>query len=160
MRHSVRTVGAWALIAVGPLLSACNQHASAASGGLISDGKYCAPFAATATSAPGARTDPAAAFDDCVHRWGYALAPSHDPADVVAQATVSACGPILSQWSQQVMGSAQDMGAPSRRDQAEAASNPMAQQIRMAESRALFYVVQARAGGCAPPPANTLPSTS
>jgi hypothetical protein len=30
----------------------------------------------------------------------------------------------------------------------------------MAESRALFYVVQARAAGCAPPPANTLLAAS
>ncbi|HTX50207.1 MAG TPA: hypothetical protein VME40_12560 [Caulobacteraceae bacterium] len=160
MKNTVRMVGVASLIAWAPLLTACNQHASAASGALTADGKYCAPFSTTAATGPGARSDPAAAFDDCVHRWGYALAPSRDPADVVAQATVSACGPILSQWSQQVMGSDQGAAPESRRAQAEAASNPMAQQIRMAESRALFYVVQARAGGCAPPPANTLSSTS
>jgi hypothetical protein len=38
--------------------------------------------------------------------------------------------------------------------------NPAAQRIHAAEGRALFYVVQARAGGCAAPPANTLVSPS
>ena len=47
-------------------------------------------------------SDPAAAFDDCTHRWGYVLAPSRDPADVVAQAAVEAWQSILASWSQQI----------------------------------------------------------
>ena len=32
----------------------------------------------------------------------------------------------------------------------------LAQHMQIAEADSLFYVVQARAAGCAPPPANTL----
>jgi hypothetical protein len=156
MKHVVKLVGTGALLALAAGISGCSQHANAAMG--ATNAKYCTPFSTPATG-PGAinpvSANPAGAFDDCVHRWGYALASSRDPADVVAQAAVSACSSILSSWSQQAMGT--DEGPPSRgRAGAQQAANPVAQQIRMAESRALFYVVQARAGGCAPPPANTL----
>jgi hypothetical protein len=48
----------------------------------------------------------------------------------------------------------------SRESQDAQQPSPQAQQIRMAESKALFYVVQARAAGCAPPPASTLLATN
>jgi hypothetical protein len=158
-------VGAGALMAVSALLSGCNQSASAQNGGLQFTGsKYCAPFKTTdatgAAALNAALSDPAAAFDDCIHRWGYTLAPARDPADVVAQAAVDACGPIIAAWNQQA--SSQEQAAPPTRyrsrSEAQAAQqpSPQAQQIRMAESKALFYVVQARAAGCAAPPANTL----
>jgi hypothetical protein len=164
MTSTVSTAGAGALMAFAALLCGCDQQASAASGGLkLSGSAYCAPFKANAgASASGALstalTDPAAAFDDCIHRWGYTLAPARDPADVVAQAAVDACGPIIGAWNQQAgnqQAEAQPTGYRSRR-QSQPPPSPMAQQIRMSESRALFYVVQARAAGCAPPPANTL----
>lgn len=124
----------------------------------LTGAKYCTPFAATAA---GGNTvtglaqapDPAMAFDDCVHRWAYALAPARDPADVVAQASVDACGAALNAWSQQGVGG--EAPPPGVRGQSES-SSAMAQQMRGAEARALFYVVQARAAGCAAPPANTL----
>ncbi|HEX4197505.1 MAG TPA: hypothetical protein VHZ26_08685 [Caulobacteraceae bacterium] len=156
----VSTAGA--LMALAALLCGCDQQASAANGGLkLSGSTYCAPFKASTVNANGALstalTDPAAAFDDCIHRWGYALAPARDPADVVAQAAVNACGPIIGAWSQQAESQGANAQPTDYRSRRQAAPpNPMAQQIRMSESRALFYVVQARAAGCAPPPANTL----
>jgi hypothetical protein len=74
---------------------------------------------------------------------------------------VNACGPIAAAWSQQAMSQqpngGQDIGRYRGRGQPpQAQMSPQAQQIRMAESRALFYVVQARAAGCQAPPANTL----
>jgi hypothetical protein len=139
-------------------LPACSPSGSADAHLPLTGAKYCTPFAATAA---GGNTvtglaqapDPATAFDDCVHRWAYALAPARDPADVVAQASVDACGTALNAWSQQAVGG--EAPPPGVRSQSEA-SSAMAQQMRGAEARALFYVVQARAAGCAPPPANTL----
>jgi len=156
-------------------LIGCSRQAGTATAGglgageLGSGGKYCTPFATAAAAtnsaglAPAQINDPAASFDDCIHRWGYVLAPSRDPADVVAQASVEACSSILASWSQQ-LGQAEQLQQPlgrGRETVAEAQQpNPAAQRIHAAEGRALFYVVQARAGGCAAPPANTLVSPS
>jgi len=164
MNPSLPIVGAGLVLAASALLTGCDRTALAQNGGLqLTGAKYCTPFKSTeatgAAAANSALSDPAGAFDDCIHRWGYTLAPARDPADVVAQAAVDACGPIIAAWSQQT--ASQEPAAPptrySRRDQQAAQQpNPQAQQIRMAESKALFYVVQARAAGCAAPPANTL----
>jgi hypothetical protein len=167
-KNSILTAGlsAGAILALAAMLSGCNQGAAAQNGGLLADGsKYCTAFKADDANSTAllstALTNPAAAFDDCIHRWGYALASARDPADVVAQAAVNACGPIAAAWSQQAM-SQQPNAEPTsyryrvRMQQPQAQMSPQAQQIRMAESRALFYVVQARAAGCQPPPANTL----
>ena len=158
--------GAGALIAVSALLSGCSPTASAQGSGLqLTGSKYCSAFKAAAettgaTALSTTLSDPAGAFDDCIHRWGYTLAPARDPADVVAQAAVDACGPIIAAWNQQGASQEQPMPEPryrSRESQdAQQQPSPQAQQIRMAESKALFYVVQARAAGCTPPPANTL----
>jgi hypothetical protein len=153
-------MAAAAMIAVGS--TGCNrQAATPTGGGLALTGKYCTPFPSTAPAtntatglAPAAINDPAASFDDCIHRWGYVLARSHDPADVVAQAAVQACSSILASWSQQI-GQAPDTSQYSRQGESPA-PDPARQQMRAAAGRALFYVVQARAGACAAPPANTL----
>jgi hypothetical protein len=151
-------------------LGACSQQGGTANGGHLSltGSKYCTPFAtanANTNAAGGLATssasDPAASFDDCIHRWGYALAASRDPADVVAQASVQACSAILQSWSQQFASQAPQttrMGRGAMSPEQQQQSDPMAQQMRAAEGRALFYVVQARAAGCAAPPANTLVS--
>jgi hypothetical protein len=150
--------------AAAAALSGCNRQASASGGTItLSSGKYCTPFAAPAAAsnattdglAPAAVNDPAVAFDDCIHRWGYVLAPSRDPADVVAQASVEACSSILASWSQQTQPQPTPY-SPRDRGQAQQAPDPQAQRMHAAEGRALFYVVQARAGQCSPPPANTL----
>ena len=147
-------------------LAGCNRQAAEGGNISLAGGKYCTPFptAAAATNAtsglaPAASSDPAVSFDDCIHRWSYVLAPSRDPADVVAQASVEACSSILANWSQQAAQTA--LPEPTRyssRGRSDAAQppNPEAQRMHAAEGRALFYVVQARAGSCAAPPANTL----
>ncbi|HEY1749771.1 MAG TPA: hypothetical protein VGG29_00800 [Caulobacteraceae bacterium] len=141
-------------------LAACNQSGGGTSADThlaLTGAKYCTPFpqASASNSAAGLSQapDPATAFDDCVHRWAYALAPARDPADVVAQASVDACGTALNNWTQQAQSQAPQTS--SRSDQSQQ-NGAMAQQMRGAEARALFYVVQARAAGCAPPAANTL----
>jgi predicted small secreted protein len=162
---------ALALAAVS--LAACNN--AQGTGGVASNGggnRLCTPFATTPATAPGqtatpaqgapatapslapaAGTDPAAALDDCLHRWGYALAASRDDANQVATATVAACGPNLSRWNQQSLASEGGGGSP------EAPSlltgqptTPITEHYIFGQGRALFYVVQARAGKCAAPP--------
>lgn len=154
------TAAATALAALA--LAACNNNAkstSAASG-------ICKPFTTPAAApaqqpalpavnvlpaAPGG--DPAAAVDDCLHRWGYTLAASTDPADVVADATVAACGPSLTAWNRSSLTTqgGQAVQAPSLVSGQQ--TTPIAEHYAFANGRALFYVVQARAGHCAPPPA-------
>ncbi len=98
--------------------------------------------------------DAASPVDECVRRWAYSLAGSRDGAEVVASAAVAACGATLSRWNQ--AGLSQGPSAPG--DQAVSLTtgeptNAMAVHNTFAQDRALLYVVQARAGHCAPPPA-------
>ena len=114
--HRAMITGAVALAAVG--LAACNQSART-SGGVNG---ICKPFATTssqtnppaANATPGANVlpaapagDPSAPLDDCLHRWGYALAASSDTANVVAQATLAACTSQLATWNQPCCSAAQ-----------------------------------------------------
>ena len=166
MNTKLAMLGAGAALALTMGVSGCTDQSSAQSGMTLTGSKYCTPFKPTSANAnASALADPASAFDDCVHRWAYTLAPAHDPADVVARAAVDACGPLLTAWNQQTLTQNPDQGQTpyqSRRmdmrggEQQSQANNPMAQRMGMVEGRALFYVVQSRAAGCAAPPASTL----
>lgn len=147
-------------------LVACDNARTGGASGI------CKPFTTAATNAPpGAATsvpganvlpaqpvgDPSSTLDDCLHRWGYTLAGSSDTANVVAEATLAACGSQLASWNQQSLtstaGGAPNGGAiqaPSLMNGEP--TNPLAEHYNFALGRALFYVVQARAGKCPPPP--------
>jgi hypothetical protein len=158
------TTAAAMLVALG--LTACNNP----------DGERraagaCTPFPEAASNnnsngqAAAQLADPAAALDDCLHRWGYTLAPSRDAADAVAQASVAACTPLLTRWNRQGL-STGALPQPAVGDQ-EAPSlltgqptTPLAEHYTYAQARALFYVVQARAGKCAPPSSTTPPAAA
>lgn len=136
-------IAAASLAALG--LAACQEGGA----GKRAAAGLCKPFAA----AP-AGSDGAAVVDDCLHRWGYTLAKSEDEAGFAAQAVVAACTAPISRWNQQTLTAAAASGARV----AEAPSlltgeptNPIAEHNSFAEGRALFYVVQARAGKCDPP---------
>jgi hypothetical protein len=149
-------LGAAAIAAVG--LAGCsnnNGHGMSAASGV------CKPFAnanGTATNTtPTANVlpagDPSAALDDCLHRWGYTLAASTDPANMVADATLAACTSALTGWNQQSLSTAGAGGAVQAPSLVNGQStNPIAEHYSFAQGRALFYVVQARAGHCGPPP--------
>lgn len=138
-------------------LAACeggnNRRQNAAVGG---DG-LCKPFAGTAQAAtPGMGVDGGLAVDDCLHRWGYTLAKAEeDDAGAVAQAVIAACSAPLARWNQQsltnaaAVGGDRSMEAPSLLTGEP--TNPIAEHNNFAEGRALFYVVQARAGDCDAP---------
>jgi hypothetical protein len=149
-------------------LAACHPNDGAAGG----DNRLCTAFPETTTAnangnaaaslgvATANPSDPAAVLDDCLHRWGYALALGRDNADVVGAAVVAACSPALSHWNQQVLANPQtapSAGAQGGDGQSAPSlltgepTTPLAEHYVYAQSRALFYVAQARAGKCAPP---------
>ena len=112
----------------------------------------CKPFP-TAAAQPAA-TDGAAGLEDCLHRWAYTLAGGPDDAGTVADAAVAACTAPLSRWNQQTLGAAAAEGGPQEGQSllTGETTNPIAEHRNFAADRALFYVVQARAGSCKPPP--------
>ncbi len=141
---------ALALAAMG--LSACNDG-----GGRMVNSGLCVDFTNANTTQTGATpiaaTDAAAPVDDCVRRWAYSLAGSADAANIVADATVAACGGAITRWNESVLSQPPEEGST------EALSittgeptNPMAAHSSFAHGRALLYVVEARAGRCAAPP--------
>jgi hypothetical protein len=95
--------------------------------------------------------DGAPAVEACVQRWAYSLASSRDDADAVAEAAVTACSTPLQRWNQQSL--AQPQGdAPSASILTGEPTTPLAEHNGFANDKALFYVIQARAGRCSPPP--------
>ena len=134
-------------------LTACDQpHEMAA------NSKLCPDFKAANKVAPIAASDPGAApVDECVRRWAYSLASAHDPAGTVAEATVAACTPQLARWNQSALNQVGgDVEANSLTTGQP--TTPLAEHSSYMAARALFYVVQARAGHCdAPPIANGVP---
>jgi len=126
--------------------------------------EICTPFVDQATtptdpSAVAGATVPggpeAAAFDDCLHRWGYRLALSADPADLVAAATLAACAPVLSRWNQATLAQTQAGDDSAVSLVTGETTDTLTDRYQSAHSKALFYVIQGRAGGCDPPPRAT-----
>ncbi|MFL5295208.1 MAG: hypothetical protein ACJ798_02385 [Phenylobacterium sp.] len=164
MRGLTRVASAAALLALAACQPARNGGAAGGGNGL------CLPFPGAAASAaptqagaavapPIAAADPAAATDDCLHRWAYALAGSTDDATHVAQAVVAACSSSLARWNQQTAsaGGEAPIEAPSLITGQP--TSPIAEHLSFAQNRALLHVVQARAGKCAAPPmADGVPS--
>jgi len=150
-----------ALAVVALSLAACGGH-----DGRMVNSKICVDFKPANTAQAGvpatANADAATPVDECVRRWAYSLAGARDSADVVAGAAVTACGAALSRWNQASLSQQAQVAAGGP---AQALSlttgeptNAFAEHNIFAQGRALFYVVQARAGRCAPPPTvNGLP---
>lgn len=115
------------------------------------------PVAGICKAFPDAQAEPAAgaeALETCLHRWAYTLAASRDEAGIVADAVAAACRAPLARWNQQSMAQAAAAGAPPEAPSLLTGqpTNPIAEHATFASDRALFYVVQARAGDCKPPP--------
>jgi len=132
-----------------PFTTAANANANGqtAATSLNAPGAVAAPAAAPAG-------DPAATLDDCLHRWSYTLAASSDPANLVAEASLAACSEALSAWNQSALTTGNAGGAVQAPSLLTGQpTNPILEHHGFAQGRALFYVVQARAGHCAPPSA-------
>jgi hypothetical protein len=142
-RYSVTALACLGLLS----LTACNDtHVAAA------NSRICADFKTAKAGGMAVPDDGAAALDDCVRRWAYSLAPSRDDAGAVAQAVVGACNGQLAKWNGQVVNQVGgDAGAASLTTGEP--TTAIAEHNAFGRSRALLYVVQARAGGCAAPPA-------
>lgn len=112
----------------------------------------CKPFPDAA--AQPAASDGAAVLEDCLHRWSYTLARGPDDAGTVSDAVAAACRAPLARWNQQTMTAAAETNAPQEAPSLITGqpTNPIAEHAVFASDRALFYVAQARAGGCEPPP--------
>jgi hypothetical protein len=143
-------------------LAACSQTGEqGANRGICYDFKTARPAAASApanagglpaTTASAPADASSAALDDCVRRWAYSLAPARDSAQMVANAAAAACGTVLGRWNEQALGQGNGTEqAPSITTGQP--TNPMEAHAMLAHDRALLYVVEARAGRCAPPPA-------
>lgn len=128
-------------------LGACSSQP----GAMASNNKICADFKLPKPALVGASAD-AVAVDECVRRWAYSLAPSRDDAETVAEASAIACNTQLARWNQQAITQpgADEVSASLITGQA---TTPLAEHNSFSRARALFYVVQARAGVCRPPPA-------
>jgi len=158
---AARALGA---LAAAAALAACSNTGERAAG----DSRICTPFPEAANTNAGQPAqvqppaDAAAAVDDCLHRWAYTLAASSDRAEEVAQATVAACTGAVSRWNQQGLATSGAPGAPAEDASSLVTgqpSNPMAEHYNYAQARALFYVVQGRAGKCAAPAARPTQAT-
>jgi len=126
-------------------LSGCNE---ARTGG---NAKICANFKAAEVAPAIASGDGAGPLDECTRRWAYSLASSRDDADVVAEAVVAACTPQLSRWNQQTLSQPNSEGEATSITTGQP-TTPLAEHNAFSHARALFYVVQARAGSCPAPP--------
>jgi hypothetical protein len=113
--------------------------------------KICVDFKAAKPAAAPEADAGAGPLDECVRRWAYSLAPARDAAEAVAGAVVGACNGQLARWNSQVLNQ-QDAGEAASLTTGEP-TTPLAEHNAFAHRRALLYVVQARAGACAPPPA-------
>jgi hypothetical protein len=128
-------------------LAACEQ--TPRTGG---NAKVCADFKTPKAAPVAVGGDGAAAMDECLKRWAYSLAPSRDDAEVVAAAAKSACGGQLSRWNQQIVNQPGAAEGESASILTGEPTTPLGEHNAFADRRALFYVVQARAGSCAAPP--------
>ena len=138
---------ALALSVVALALNACSEPVK--TGG---NSKICADFKVAKASPGAAAAGGAVVLDECLKRWAYSLAPARDDAEVVAQAARAACGTQLASWNQQIATQPSADGEAASLMTGEP-TTPLAEHNGYAERRALFYVVQARAGSCSAPPA-------
>jgi hypothetical protein len=141
-------------------LAGCDQ---ASHGGELTAGAagLCTPFktedAATARPAAAApAANGSAAVDECLHRWGYALAGARESADVTAAATVTACASVIANWNQQGLAQAGQQPTDAQSLTTGEPTDLLGEHAQYAQSQALFYVVQARAGKCSAPPGRLL----
>ena len=130
-------------------LGGCNQRETQTQ---AANSKLCVDFTHAKTGPATPVADGPAAIEECVRRWAYSLAPSRDEADMVADAVVAACSAQLSRWNQQTVNQPGSTVEATSITTGET-TTPLGEHYAFTRNRALLYVVQARAGRCAPPPA-------
>jgi len=101
------------------------------------DPGICAPVPASREQPAANAYQQAIQRDECIHRWSYRFAGVGDDADAVVGAVIGAC-------RAQIDRSATLLGE----GDAEAERWYLAEMERVARERALYRVIQARAGNC------------
>lgn len=123
-----------AALALPALLGACTGEPI---GWAADQQQICSPPPPFRETAPADPYQQAVARDECIHNWAYRLARSDDDAEAVVGAVIGACRASIDRSATMV-----------------AAGDPEAERFYLAEferasrERALFRVVQARAGRC------------
>lgn len=101
------------------------------------NGALCAPLPEPRQEAAANSYQQAVQRDECIHRWSYAFAAAPDSAEAVVGAVIGACRSQIDR-SATMLGE----GDP------EAERYYLGEMERTARERALYRVVQARAGSC------------
>jgi len=107
------------------------------------------PSSEVTTSAIGRWSEVRKEGDECVHRWSYRLAGAPEPVDVVARAAVGACSDLIGltagAWQEA------DQPGPGLMTSYRTGGTVTAEERTFEDfsMKAVFYVVQARAGHCA-----------
>lgn len=124
------------LAALGPLalIGACTAEPA---GWTADQQRICSPPPPFREAAPADAYQQAVARDECIHNWAYRLARSNDDAEAVVGAVIGACRTSIDRSATMVAA-----GDP------EAERFYLAQFERASRERALFRIVQARAGRC------------
>jgi len=124
------------LLALCVLLSGCAELQESL-GEAPADKGICAPVPPLRQEAAANAYQQAIQRDECIHRWSYRFAAAPDTAESVAAAVIGACRAQIDR-SATMLGE----GDP------EAERWYLAEMERVARERALYRVVQARAGAC------------
>jgi len=123
-----------AALAMLALLGACTSEPF---GWTADQEQICSPPPPFRETAPADAYQQAVARDECIHNWSYRLARSSDDAEAVVGAVLGACRTSIDRSATMVA-----EGDP------EAERFYRAEFERASRERALFRVVQARAGRC------------
>ncbi len=127
--------GTWVPIAALLALGGCGEMPFGLAGDVPSG--LCAPIPVMRDTVAANSYQQAIQRDECVHRAAYLLARAPDPAEAVVGAVIAACRPQISRSATMLAG------------EDEAALPYYTQEMeRVAREKALYRVIQARAGGC------------
>lgn len=130
-RFSSVLVATFALLATG--CSELRSSLAEAEGG----GSLCVPVPAARTDQAANAYQQAVQRDECIHRWSYRFARVPDSAEAVVGAVIGACRAQIDR-SATMLGEGDDA----------AERFYLAEMEKAAKERALYRVIQARAGNC------------
>lgn len=123
-----------ALLALAALPAACGEPSD---GDGSRRAALCAPVPAPRRDAAANAYEQAIQRDECIHRYAYLFAPTRDSAEAVVGAVIGACRAPIDR-SATMLGNGD----------ADAERYYLAEMERVARERALYRVIQARAGRC------------
>lgn len=110
------------------------------------------PLEATEAIGGGAKP-PKVIAEECVHRWGYRLAGASDEANTVADAVVEACREPMARYAAEMADQTLALVPANERNRLLGDARRLSVESARTnlKEKALFHVVQARAGHCKVP---------